>query len=736
MANASVERLFDAQRGFQSFVASHLNAGRVLILLSGLLLTAFVHTISAHQMDLALESYRAKSLEEAERVSAGIETALKQIYQNLRTVSMLPSVRSIDRHGITLSSDARTSIHQIYNNLASNVAISEVYIVPADFDPDRVDPATGEGEVPILMFDELITAFPRDHAQHGDDQPHTHGVVVSPEEEVETFEYRQFKNTMSWIKQHHPNVGTIRGMNVPFISGQEVITCDNTEFNRTKLDADRQGVIFSVPFFDPFGNFKGTVSAIVRSNALKRLLTDSDFAIVNTANSYAAKASPEGQQNLSSYWIRRGEADPSLLFSRVLPINVNDDIGAWQFWVGHPNDQFLRSAEVVTLRNFRYAGLFAAGLGTLLGLGLWNWTVTRERRQAELGQWKDLSNAAVEGLVVCRDDILVAASRSFIEAMGLADGGIEGLTIKSLVDDAGAAERLRLPSGESVQTNLVGADGEKIPVEIISRAISYEGRPHRVLAIRDLRERKKAEQQIAGQIADLMALLAQNEKLREQLQRSNESVADINERLFRRVGSDLHDGPLQMLTYALMRLGKFTPVIASGAPKGFDGFERVREAIHDAMQELREISTGLALPELAASSLETCIRMAVASHKQRTDIEARCEIGTLPASVPHALKICVFRFVQEALNNGFRHGGGVDQHVTASGDSEIVITVSDAGPGFSLDELNTASGLGLSGLRARVGAIGGTLEISSEPFVATSLKAHFDLAKMQAGEGR
>src|SRR5690348_4718030 len=75
-----------------------------------------------------LETKRGESLE----VARHLETALKSIYENLRTLTFLPSIRGITRHGENLGVEGHSTIQQIYNNLASNVSVSEVYIVPAD----------------------------------------------------------------------------------------------------------------------------------------------------------------------------------------------------------------------------------------------------------------------------------------------------------------------------------------------------------------------------------------------------------------------------------------------------------------------------------------------------------------------------------------------------------------------------------------------------------------------------
>ena len=70
--------------------------------------------------------------------------------------------KPIDRHGKTIDGNARESIIQIYNNLRTNVTVSEVYIVPASLEPEKIDPETGSLETPILMFDDGVAAHQSD----------------------------------------------------------------------------------------------------------------------------------------------------------------------------------------------------------------------------------------------------------------------------------------------------------------------------------------------------------------------------------------------------------------------------------------------------------------------------------------------------------------------------------------------------------------------------------------------
>lgn len=207
--------------------------------------------------DVALLSYTGASETEANIAGKKVGDALNQVYQNLRTISFLPSVRNIDRHGTNLDENARQSIQQIYNNLASNVAMSEVYIVPIDLNPDKIDPVTGEHEIPILMFDALNFDPNKPQPPEVDRDP-----SLPIEEEVD--EYRQFHELGQWLKTAYPNNNGLDALQTPMFAGEPVITCDNSEYDTSRVDEDRKGVMFTVPFFASNGVIKGMIAGVIR----------------------------------------------------------------------------------------------------------------------------------------------------------------------------------------------------------------------------------------------------------------------------------------------------------------------------------------------------------------------------------------------------------------------------------------------------------------------------------------
>ena len=122
----------------------------------------------------------------------------------------------------------------------------------------------------------------------------------------------------------------------------------------------------------------------------------------------------------------------------------------------------------------------------------------RDRRHtAQEGErLRSLANAAVEGLVVLKDDRIVSANDSFAALVGVPAGELPGRAIASHL----APELLRragsTPSDQPIEAELHTADGGVIPVEMIVRPVEYAAKPHQAVALRDLRARRRAEKQI------------------------------------------------------------------------------------------------------------------------------------------------------------------------------------------------------------------------------------------------
>jgi diguanylate cyclase (GGDEF)-like protein/PAS domain S-box-containing protein len=118
------------------------------------------------------------------------------------------------------------------------------------------------------------------------------------------------------------------------------------------------------------------------------------------------------------------------------------------------------------------------------------------RSEIEIGRMRDLANASVEGLLVCDGELIVSVNTSFAALIGLPANRLVGVGLESCFPDKIARTKLLSVSNRPVETSLRHADGSMTPVELILRLIDFAGRPHHVVAVRDLQLRKEAEQHI------------------------------------------------------------------------------------------------------------------------------------------------------------------------------------------------------------------------------------------------
>ena len=122
----------------------------------------------------------------------------------------------------------------------------------------------------------------------------------------------------------------------------------------------------------------------------------------------------------------------------------------------------------------------------------------RDHRRSELetDRMRDLADASVEGLLVCDGQSIVSANKSFSQLMGIPAESLVGGTLENCFPDPVARSKLMTQPNQTIETALRHGDGAMTPVELIMRPIVFAQRPHHVIAVRDLKARKDAEQHI------------------------------------------------------------------------------------------------------------------------------------------------------------------------------------------------------------------------------------------------
>ena len=228
------------------------------------------------------------------------------------------------------------------------------------------------------------------------------------------------------------------------------------------------------------------------------------------------------------------------------------------------------------------------------------------------------------------------------------------------------------------------------------------------------------EVKLQEQVTQLTQLLSRNKELERRVRLAAANTTALNESLLRRISAELHDGPVQGVSLALLRLDRAMSenevcrLVKNS--KCNDSLPIVQTSLQTALQEMRTIAASLGLPQLDGLTLPDVFFRVARSHEQRSGTKVTLAMSNLPNQATLPIKITAYRLVQEGLKNAHRHAGGAGQAVrVACKSNQMEIEVSDQGPGFDIDTtIQLDEQLGLVGLRERVESMGGMFKIESK----------------------
>jgi signal transduction histidine kinase len=232
--------------------------------------------------------------------------------------------------------------------------------------------------------------------------------------------------------------------------------------------------------------------------------------------------------------------------------------------------------------------------------------------------------------------------------------------------------------------------------------------------------------------AGLGRLLLGNEQVRSLEQRvrvltaSRTAAAEAEATSLRSLERDLHDGPQQRLVRLGMDLAAAQRRLDDGdSPAVAALLAAARTQTADALAELRDLSRGFAPPVLADRGLEA----ALASLAVRCPVHTTVTTAGLPTDgqrLPALVERTAYFVVSEALTNVAKHSGARAATVDAAvADGVLELRVEDDGVGGA----RVGAGSGLTGLVGRVGAVDGTLEVTSPDGGPTVLTARLPLTE-------
>lgn len=220
------------------------------------------------------------------------------------------------------------------------------------------------------------------------------------------------------------------------------------------------------------------------------------------------------------------------------------------------------------------------------------------------------------------------------------------------------------------------------------------------------------QQQVAlkSRLAEIERVSNQNSELRMKVQRAAGRLAEMNESYLRNVGAELHDSPVQLIGLSALKIEQVRR--APGKSQREAILTAIEGLLGDALRDMRVIARGLMLPEIQELSLCEIVRRVARVHERRTGTTVRVICDAMPSCSSQAIRLCAYRFVQEGLNNAYRHAGGHGQAIECRQEGDLVVLrVSDDGANAAEHPEKPGGSLGLLGLRERVESLGGTFSV-------------------------
>lgn len=210
------------------------------------------------------------------------------------------------------------------------------------------------------------------------------------------------------------------------------------------------------------------------------------------------------------------------------------------------------------------------------------------------------------------------------------------------------------------------------------------------------------------------------------------TLATVEER--QRLARELHDSVTQSL-YSLTLLaeaGRRT-ALSGDLEKVTGNIARLGETAQQALKEMRLLVYELRPLALESAGLAEVLQHRLDAVEKRAGIETILRIQLeeeLPPQIEHEL----YRITQETLNNSLKHAAATAVSVVLrSLNNTVEMEITDNGKGFNPEKIQDRGGLGLTSIRERIDALGGSLSITAQPGNGTNIHIHVPLGDGETG---
>ena len=192
---------------------------------------------------------------------------------------------------------------------------------------------------------------------------------------------------------------------------------------------------------------------------------------------------------------------------------------------------------------------------------------------------------------------------------------------------------------------------------------------------------------------------------------------------------ELHDDVNQRLALIAINLDVLKQQLPSSSGEATRHINDIREQIKDLGIDVQALSHRLHSSKLEYLGLAAAAGSFCREFAERKAVQVDFQSDVIPKTIPGEISLCLFRVLQEALQNATKHSGSQHYQVFLkyTAGEEIQLTVSDFGRGFDPEEALRGRGIGITSMRERLKLVDGELSLDSQTQTGAIVRARIPL---------